>query len=73
MSREVLDACLTISLERNYNLSQHIKEVKASQCHPLLMYKKTENREKKVFIITYLKDPSLNSCLLWDSHVVSTA
>lgn len=46
MSREVLDDCLTISLEQNYNLSQHIKEVKASQCHPLLMYKK---RQKKRF------------------------
>lgn len=38
MSRE--DACLTISLERNDNLFQHIKEAKADQCHPLLMYKK---------------------------------
>lgn len=47
MSREVLDDCLTISLEQNYNLSQHIKEVKASQCHPLLMYKQTKTTTKK--------------------------
>lgn len=62
MSRE--DACLTISLERNDNLFQHIKEAKADQCHLLLMYKKCN-------LSSPTKHPSLNRRLLRDGSVVS--
>lgn len=58
MSREVLDACLAISLEWNYNLFQHIKGVKADQCHPLLMYK-TDKKKMTTLLLTVV--------FLWDS------